>query len=492
MTQQFLQVAKVVGNGGQPDSPPVFWDEQLFVIGAKREVIDKVKEEYYKGLWDTPFVRLRRALAEATAEFRLESTMEVVAGAVVGKILYLAINGSGKVLLSREGETDFILQGRDGQIVTTSGFLKDRDIFLLGLKDFFNFFKLSDLREALISSFPQEAAALLSSKMPFQADKSFSSALIVQFNEREERKIEIIPLKEERLKRLDPKEKTKRMTRTVVGVLLFLLLISTLLGVFHKGQKKPNLVKQDQVVTEEKREHEVAANVFYDLVLIKDKASLQDAVLVDEALIVLDQGQESVYKVQLADKSSAIVTGGKELRTASQIAVDGGSLYLLTGEGILRQKDNEKKPQLVVKANEGWSDFTDLAAFGGNLYLGSKKGAIWQYKPEGEGFDNGQSWLRENLNLGSAFSLIVDGSVWFLNSQDTLFKLQQGGKASFSPAIPLSGVTSLYTSPDLVKIYLLEAQNKKVVVLEKTGEYSAQYHWNEEVKVKGLVVSENL
>ena len=57
-------------------------------------------------------------------------------------------------------------------------------------------------------------------------------------------------------------------------------------------------------------------------------------------------------------------------------------------------------------------------------------------------------------------------------------KFTRGVKENFvvsDLAVPLGGNLVIYTNEDIEKIYVLDKLNKRMVVVNKTGEYVAQY-----------------
>jgi len=89
----------------------------------------------------------------------------------------------------------------------------------------------------------------------------------------------------------------------------------------------------------------------------------------------------------------------------------------------------------------------------------------------------------------------VDGSVWVLFSDGTIVKYTQGKKDAFQVIgldQPFGEAVKIFTSPEVEHLYILDRANTRVVVVDKSGEYAAQYQWSGIAGVKDLVVSETL
>jgi hypothetical protein len=242
------------------------------------------------------------------------------------------------------------------------------------------------------------------------------------------------------------------------------------------------------------QEHQVEANVFFDLELIKQEAKGDDLAVSGGKVIVLDKAKANVYEVGLGDKKSAILAGGQNLTNASQVAAFLPNVFVLIDEGIIQVNKITKKEELVVEIDEAWGEIIDFWAFAGNLYLLDKKGEIWQYPAIETGFGAQRHWLQDKtLNFSDAVAMAIDGSIWVLKADGTIWKFTRG-KEDFFRTVgldkSLANPTALYTDDDCENLYVLDKGNSRVVVLGKSGEYSATYLWQGIGTVEGIVASE--
>ncbi|HKZ35712.1 MAG TPA: hypothetical protein VJ242_03270, partial [Patescibacteria group bacterium] len=101
----------------------------------------------------------------------------------------------------------------------------------------------------------------------------------------------------------------------------------------------------------------------------------------------------------------------------------------------------------------------------------------------------------EDLDLSSAVSMAIDGSVWVLFSDGTIVKYVRGVKDVFVVTgldEALVEPIKIYTSPEVDNLYILDRQSTRVVVIGKNGEYQSQHRWPGVAGAKDLVVSEEL
>ncbi len=344
------------------------------------------------------------------------------------------------------------------------------------------------------------------------------------------------------------KERPKKTLMSVAAILLILLVVSVVLGArqrsrHQEGGDQAAILKQAQIKKEEgdalidlnpirarqllleardlineisdeeatqavfdfqeeleqslslvMREHEVEPTSFFDLVFIKDGAKGDDLAISGGEIVIFDKEKKTIYSLEIATKKSAILAGGESLTDGQHVAVFLPKIYLLTDRGILEFDKETKREKLVIEADEEWGEIIDFRAFGGNLYLLDKNGEVWKYPGIEGGFGAYRRWLKgEEPDFSDAVAMSIDGSVWVLKSNGTIFKFTQGGRDPFAISgldQPLSNPIALFTDDDQERLYIVDKGNSRVVVVDKSGEYHSQYLWQGMGDVVGLVASE--
>lgn len=252
--------------------------------------------------------------------------------------------------------------------------------------------------------------------------------------------------------------------------------------------------KLDGLLPQVLREHEIQPDLFFDLVLIKDKAMATEAIIAAEKLVVLDKEKKAIYQLGLVDQKSAILAGGEEFKTGTQLAAFWPQIFVLTEKGIIELEKDSKKPRLVKEFDEDWGKIVDLQTFANNLYLLTDK-TIWQYLSTEGGFGSKKRWLKSGtkIDFSGTVSMAIDGSIWILQTDGTIVKLTRGQKDPFGMAGLDKGFSQpqlIFTNDNCQNLYILDKGNWRVVVLEKSGEYHSQYIWEGIKDIDGLVVSE--
>lgn len=238
------------------------------------------------------------------------------------------------------------------------------------------------------------------------------------------------------------------------------------------------------------REYEVETKLFFDLELIKKGAMGGDFVIFGDKLVILDNQNLAVYSLGIVDKKSTILAGGEKITGASQLATFGSKVFVLGDEGIYQISGSSLS--MVIKKDRDWQGIRDLETFDGNLYLLDKKG-IWFYPKAETGFGEKRSWLKEEVDFSNAVGMAIDGAIWVLKSNGVIEKYLRGSKDVFG----IRGLDKeflspfgLYTSPEEKQLYVLDKENSRIVVLDKTGEYYSQYKNSQIAYAQNLVVSE--
>jgi len=244
--------------------------------------------------------------------------------------------------------------------------------------------------------------------------------------------------------------------------------------------------------------------LYFDASLLKKGASINSFALWGDLLGLVDQGGKTIYTLALSSRKAEVVGGGQDYPVPLALTLSADKIYVLTSSGInlIRLSDKKAVP-LVINKDSQWGNIASLVAFGGNLYLlDTAKSRIWKYVGTGTGSSvggQGFSELREYLNpdtlptLTGATTLAIDGSVWVGTKEGKIWRFTQGKENTFLPqgVEPALGQNlSLYLSDSTKNLYLLDNQNKRVVVLDKDGIYLAQYVWEGNLALNGLAVSE--
>lgn len=155
--------------------------EGIEAVAAGREVLGRLHEEYYGNFTGSPFERLTSTIEKITQE---NQDLEIIAGVLFDKVLYLAVYGEGKVCLKRGDKFGLIIKG-NGELQTASGVLEENDLVIIGSKKFFSVVGEGVLKASLQGGSTEEAVEALAPIILGHNDMAAAAAILglVQKNE---------------------------------------------------------------------------------------------------------------------------------------------------------------------------------------------------------------------------------------------------------------------------------------------------------------------
>ena len=266
-----------------------------------------------------------------------------------------------------------------------------------------------------------------------------------------------------------------------------------------EGVQVANLYRQvTDNLTQAMQIYNVKPELFFDAGLMKKDGKIFSVGFEGTTMGITDQVTKTVYALDVTSKNAQVLGGAQTYAGLSLIAVHGTTVYVLTDSGVNQVRLTDKKTTLnVVKKDDQWGSISSLVSFGGNLYLlDTQKSRIWKYVMTETGFSETREYLNPDTlpDLGRAANMAIDGSVWIGTADGKIMKFTQGKTDTFiaKGVDPAFGTNlAVYTSDTTTNLYILDGQNKRVVVLDKDGTYLAQYVWQEAITPTQLAVSES-
>ena len=177
------------------------------------------------------------------------------------------------------------------------------------------------------------------------------------------------------------------------------------------------------------------------------------------------------------DKESSIIEVRKKFTLST--ALDNSVIFFSRPNQLTALKNNFPIYSFLDSYNSH-SSFDYLASFNNNLYfLNKKTGEIIKYPFLG-GYEWGspENWLSSNTEKNiNADSFTIDRSVWILKNnsiyQYYTGELIQEINLNIFPEIKF--FSKIFTSPKLSHIYILEPQEQRVVIIDKSGQFIKQF-----------------
>lgn len=235
--------------------------------------------------------------------------------------------------------------------------------------------------------------------------------------------------------------------------------------------------------------------VFLSLDLIRKDFSSKRLSFSLGRVLLLDQHQKTLVTIDLSSKTNQILAGERQLGQAEIAALNGSRVFVYSkNKGLIKMEVDDKKIETVSSLDEEWGAIVDVFGFGGNLYaLDSLKSQIWKYIPTTSGYSNKFAYLKsvQGGDLSGAKRLQIDYSVWVLESGTQINKFTAGGSDHFSVGgmdKPLKELKSFFVPEEDERIFLLDSENSRVVVVNKSGQYVSQYVGDKFITADDLVV----
>ncbi len=572
--------------------------EGIDSVLAGREVLSRLHEEYFGSSGEKVLDVLRNATQKVITEFSSWEDVEISCVALLEKTVYLASGGGSQIALLRDGGLIQIIKSAKREVVTGSGFAKDKDFLIVGTDAFFQTFTSGTLKGAILSYDPDLAVEALAPTIHAHDASGNIGAFFLRLEEKLEPQtvsdIEKVESKSESVGNLSgvrkleddqkppkdnavssgqnifssvlknlrerklyvnktegfnlPTEPHKKVSASVGLVLIILLGVSIFFGIRQKREHEKESLYTDKITAAahnlkeaeelhslnptrsrelllearesvlgltskgveaeelndlkkkiEQREREILgeyrenAEVFVDLSLLSEGFQGDAIALSGLNTYVLDKEGKRIIRASIDSKRSEVITGPHIINAVDSFTVYSDKVFILNNEGVFEVDSGGKKKEI----ENDWLGTVLPYVYAGNFYILDKSAStIYRYPATDDGFGGKHEWLTEgtSVDLSEATSIVIDGSVWVLTAKNDVLKFSLGNPQVFhlSGVSPeLSEINSFFTNESLKYIYFLDTNNKRIVVVDKDGEYKAQYVSDEIGNSRSFVVSED-
>jgi len=239
-------------------------------------------------------------------------------------------------------------------------------------------------------------------------------------------------------------------------------------------------------------EYDGTPSLFLDLSLLSSGFTGNAISASGGQIFILDKSGTRIVSVAEGTKKSEVVAGPDILSGVTSIASYENTVFVLNSDGIFELGLSANK--IIEKT---WTGDVFISAFAGNIYVLDKAGnEIYRYIGQTDNtFGTQQNWLSVSTkpDFSGATSWGMDGAIYVLYPNAKIQKYSLGSPQNFS----ISGVTpqignvdAIYADPDNQYLYLLDKAGKRVVVVDKKGNYKAQYTSDQIAGATSLVASE--
>ncbi|MBL7142057.1 MAG: hypothetical protein ISS83_00075 [Candidatus Pacebacteria bacterium] len=156
-------------------------------------------------------------------------------------------------------------------------------------------------------------------------------------------------------------------------------------------------------------------------------------------------------------------------------------LFFSKPNKLINLKNSQFSEAIFLKEPSNDFDFNALSSFRSSLYfLETKSNSIIRYPfSQDLSWGNPEAWISPETKTAVEFkSIAVDGSVWILTKENTIEryyngKLQETINIQTFPFV--KNLSKIFTSNQLQYLYILEPEQKRIIILNKSGQTIRQY-----------------
>ena len=187
---------------------------------------------------------------------------------------------------------------------------------------------------------------------------------------------------------------------------------------------------------------------------------------------------ENIFKLNQQNQEE-IIEINKKFSLASPLS--DSVIFFSKPNQIINLKDNQLQEPAYLEEPSSDFDFISLSSYRSHLYfLDAKNGQIIRYPFTSESnWGTPESWLSPETKTALDFkSMAVDGSIWILTKENAIERYHAG---KLQETIDLEifpypkTFSKIFTSSQHPYLYLLEPVQKRVVILDKSGQIIWQY-----------------
>jgi len=194
-------------------------------------------------------------------------------------------------------------------------------------------------------------------------------------------------------------------------------------------------------------------------------------------------GYNTVFEVILDQAMDPRTIDDTEIVIHAAAMEDQKVIAFLTQSGRVMEFD---KGQFRFANTEDakWKGGVDIAAYGKNIYiLNPDNNQIYKYSRLGTKYSAATEY-NSDATLKDAISLTIEGDIYVLKKGGQITRIYKSKVQPFKIedlAVELTDATRIFTSPELDNLYLLDAKNKRVVILTKPDSYGTSKYFGQVV-----------
>jgi len=552
-----ISVAKIVATPSQSSWSQAYNAGRLFAVLSLEKEAEETQEKDYlnilgKELLETleqeffalevkDLESIKKSVQTTIKKIPENVACSFIIGSIVDHVLYVFIQGEGKVTLKRSEEFGIILESDKNELKASSGILKEADLVILQTKQFKDIISTNILVSALDHQPPSDIAEALAPIIHRQ-EKGGAAAILIEIKKKEEDLIlsdaklaqqEIdttsqprglksftdyfYPLADKlKFPKLKNLEHPKKKFLTIAAVVMLILILTVIFAISAQNNTKRQAAFRQVYPQAQKKYEEGQSLVDLNKNLARDSFTAAEKILNDNKNKFPKNSKEGKKVLELREKVNKALTSASEINSVAAKIVDESQSRILSlglknadspyftqddkniyflKDGVISEDKKDSKTKKIINSNDLPKNIGGLGVYFGNIYVLDKNGQILKFvSSDGEFSKNNYFPNDTSPNLSKAQSLAIDGSIWILFSDGTILKFTKGESDNLNISgldKPFSNPTRIFTDLSSDNIYILDNGNSRIAMLSKNGSYQAQYQTNVIKSAKDFEVKES-
>jgi len=237
----------------------------------------------------------------------------------------------------------------------------------------------------------------------------------------------------------------------------------------------------DDILAETRRIANMATVAIADFTSINESASIDSIIKIQNNIYGLDRGGKTIYRADI-DSGEINSYELEELDNTFQYAAAyGDDVVLLNNANGLDEFDTIEgtADNLSFSLPVDDANITNINIYENRIYLlDINNNQIFRGSRITGGYSRAIEWLEDDTSLSQSIDIAIDGNVYVLNSNGTVYRMFQGVKQTWDLSIidpELSSADRLATGTDIENIFVLDSQGNRLVEFTKEGKLVNQY-----------------
>ncbi|OIO20229.1 MAG: hypothetical protein COY69_00665 [Candidatus Magasanikbacteria bacterium CG_4_10_14_0_8_um_filter_32_14] len=239
----------------------------------------------------------------------------------------------------------------------------------------------------------------------------------------------------------------------------------------------------DNILNKLQKMNSVITEVIADFNNNKPSSPLQKIINFNNNIFVYSNDDKNMYQVNLISKEIQIKNHENQpnLIAADTPKEDDKIVFLTKNNSIFEyNKSTESLSNKDISFPIDNAKIENLVIYNRKLYtLSPINDQIYKHSQTQTGYDRGTAWItKKSSSLSKAISIAIDGNVFVLTSDAKILHFYGGEEKVFAIQgvhPELQNPTKIWTYANSDYLYILEPTNRRVVLLDKDGNFIEQF-----------------